>query len=443
MSTLAWPLSVIIILIVLNGLFVAAEFAIIGVRPSQMEQLAGQGHQKAAKILAVLHSSDKQNRYIATAQLGITIASLGLGMYGEPQIAHFLEPYLARLLNADPHDTLITGLGYVMAVSLLTYLHIVFGEMIPKSLALSAPGRAVFAVSQPMRVMQAVFSGPVRVLNGAGFALLRLFQIAPAEGESRLHTPQELELIVSESVEGGLLDENEQELVRNIFDFRERQVHQVMTPRPRIEAFSHDIPLPDLLEQAAQSQHSRFPVYQDNLDNIIGMIHIKDLVRYQTQTKGSFDIRLMLRSIPVVPEHYPVERLLLTFKHRRIHMAAVLDEFSGTAGLVTLEDLVEEVVGEVRDEFDFESEPLVQSAPGVLDVIGTYLLDDLQPYIDLEKMDELPDVETVNGLLMTELGRIPRAGDTLTYQQHIKFTVLAVEKLIATRVRIEYPVNTE
>jgi CBS domain containing-hemolysin-like protein len=442
-GALAVALIIITLLIILNGLYVLAEFAIIGVRSTQMEQMANEGSRVARSVLGILRSNDKQNQYIATAQLGITIASLGLGMYGEPQIAQFIEPYLAQLLGLDVHDTLIVTVGSLLAIGLLTYLHVVIGEMVPKSIALSAPDRAVLAIFQPMRVSQIFLAIPVHVLNGIGDALLKLLRISPAEAEARLHSPEELELIVSESVAGGLLDKDEKEIIRKVFDFGERQVNQVMTPRPKVQAIALDTPLPALLEQVAASQHSRFPVFDGDLDNILGVLHIKDLVRLKARSRENFDIRLVLRSIPVVPEHYPVVQLLAVFKRRRIHIAVVLDEYGGTAGIVSLEDLVEEIMGEVRDEFDLESEPLVQVSPGVLDVAGHYLLDELQEYIYLGQDDELPNVETVSGLIMTILGRVPQVGDKFTIRDKVHFTVLAVDGLTVARARIEYPVSTE
>ena len=442
LSILLVPVIVIILLIILNGLFVIAEFAIIGVRPSQIDQLANEGNKTAQGVAGILDSPEKQNRYIATAQLGITIASLGLGMYGEPQLAHFIEPYLARLLGANAHDTLITTAGYIIALTLLTYLHIVVGEMVPKSLALAAPDKAVLSISKPMGMMQTIFVWPVRLLNGIGNGLLRLFRIPSAEGQSRLHSPEELELIVSESVEGGLLNKAEEVMIRNIFDFGERQVNQVMTPRNKIEAIAHDAPLPKILQQMADSNYSRLPVYQEDLDHIIGILHVKDLVRYQTRTKGTFDIRLMLRPVPVVPENYPVGKLLTTLKRLRTHLAIVLDEFGGTAGIVTLEDLVEEVVGEVRDEFDREKEPLLELAPGVLEIAGDYLLEDLADYADLGDEKNLPDIETVGGLIMTQLGRVPQVGDQVSFH-NICFTVLAIDGLAVARARVDYPIDED
>lgn len=443
LGSLIVPLLVILALVLLNGLFVAAEFAIIGVRPTRMEQLANEGNSLARSVMAILDSGEQQNRYIATAQLGITIASLGLGMYSEPQIAHFLEPYLARLLGTTPEAALVHTVGYIVALSVLTYLHVVLGEMVPKSLALFKAERAVLLVTPPMQLIQAILIIPVRILNGMGMGLLHLFRIPPVSEQTRLHSPEELELIVEESAEGGLLNQGEEELILNIFTFSERQVNQVMMPRRKIEAIPHDIALPDLLSHVAESSHSRFPVYEQDLDHIIGVLHIKDLAWQQIRMKGSFDIRLLLRPVPVVPEHYPVEKLLAAFRHQRIHMAVVIDEFGGTAGIVTLEDLVEEVVGEVRDEFDLENEPLVQVAPGVLEVAGNYLVEDLEDYVYLGREDDLPDVETVGGLIMTELGRPPKVGDHLTYNQEIRFTVLAVDGLAVARARVEYPESRE
>lgn len=442
-STLIVPTLIIIILIIFNGLFVAAEFAIIGVRPTQMEQMASEGNRIAKTVLAILRSPEKQNSYIATAQVGITIASLGLGMYGESQISQFVEPYLARFLGVDVHETIVVTVGYIFAVSLLTYLHVVAGEMIPKSLALSAPNKAVLSVAQPMSVMQAILAIPVRILNGIGVMLLNLFRIPPAEGHERLHSPEELELIVQESAQGGLLNMAEEEMIRNIFDFAEREVHQVMTPRPKIQAIPSEMPLPEMLKLVTESNYSRFPVFEGDLDHIIGVVHIKDLVRQHLRLKGNFDIRLLLRPVHVVPEHYPVGNLLTAFKHGRHHMAIVLDEFGGTAGVITLEDLIEEVVGEVRDEFDQEKEPVVKIAAGELEVAGDLLLDDLAEYVYLGEEEDLPDVESVGGLIMAQLGRVPQPGDQVTFNDQVDFTVLAVDGLAVARARVEFPASSE
>jgi CBS domain containing-hemolysin-like protein len=443
LGTLLIPTIVIIILVLANGFFVAAEFAIIGVRPSKVEQKVEEGDRGALAVLKVLDSPAEQDRYIATAQVGITIASLGLGMYGEPKIAHFIEPYMARLFGSDIHEAWVHTVGTIIALSLMTYLHVVIGEMVPKSLALASSYNMAVLLAAPMRWIERIFGVPVRILNGIGAMLLRLLRVPPAHGHARLHSPEEIELIVAESAEGGMLNEDEHEMILKIFDFSERQVGQVMTPRPRVQAMPHDISPADLLTLVTESQHSRFPVYEGDLDHVIGILHIKDLVRQQLATKGKFDIRLVLRPAPAVPEDHPVEKLLAAFKRQHIHMAVVIDEYGGVAGIVTLEDLVEEVVGEVRDEFDVEKDPRLEIEPGVLEVAGTYLLDELKEEVYLGHDEELPDVETVGGLVVTELGRPPQVGDKVTLAGNVYFTVLDVDGLAVGRVKVEHPPKSD
>jgi len=426
---------VIALLIVFNGIYVAAEFAINGVRPTQVEERAESGEHSAKLVLNVLESPTHQSVYIATSQLGITLASLGLGMYGEPRISHIIEPPLASWLNIAPHSALITTIGYIVTLSLLTYLHVVLGEIIPKTIVLNNPTAAATGLAKLMHITEIIFKFPVLALNGLGNGILRLLNIPP--GEARLHSTEELEQIVAESAEGGLLNTEEEDLILNIFTFGERQVHQMMTPRPKIMALAIDTPLEELLTTAIESPYSRFPVYEEDLDHIIGILHLKDLVRQQLQD-SAFNLRFLLRPVPSVPEHYPAEQLLNVFKRRRLHMAVVLDEYSGTAGIVTLEDLVEEIIGEVRDEFDKkEQDPLIELAPGSLEVSGQYLLDDLQDYLTIYPPEQLPDVETVGGLIITDLGRPPQIGDKLTIN-NVHFTVLSIDGLAVSRVRIDY-----
>ncbi len=351
-STLIVPIIIIIILIAFNGLFVAAEFALVGVRPSRMDQLADEGNSVAAKIVHILDSRERKDQYIATAQLGITIASLGLGMYGEPQIGHFIEPYLARLLGIDPHAAVIHTAGYLIALSMLTYLHVVVGEMIPKSLALTVADKTLMWVYRPMQMTGFVLGIPVRILNGIGNLLLRLFRVPPASGEDRLHTTEELEILVTESAEGGLLKEEEQEMLLNIFDFGDRQVNQVMTLRDNIQAISHDASIDDIFDTVVNSRHSRFPVYENDLDHIIGVVHFKDFVKVHLDGAQNYQISELLKPLPAVAGTHKIEDMLEEFQMQHLHFAVVLDEDGKTAGIVTLEDIVEEILGEIRDEFD-------------------------------------------------------------------------------------------
>ncbi len=435
-QTLLLPTLVIAVLVFLNGVYVAAEFAINGVRPTQVEELSEAGNRTAQIVVDTLDSAPKQSMYIATSQLGITLASLGLGMYGEPQISHFIEPFLAQWLHVEPEASIVNTIGYIVALSMLTYLHVVLGEIVPKTIVLNNPAAAALALAQPMRITEFIFSVPVRVLNGLGNGLLRLMKLPPGDG--RLHSTEELEQIVTESAEGGLLNEEEEDLILNIFTFGERQVHQVMTPRPRIEALAIDTPLDELMDTITNSQYSRFPVYEEDLDHIIGILHLKDVIRQQLLQNTPFNLKFLLRPVPSVPEHYPAAQLLNAFKRRRLHMAIVLDEFGGTAGIVTLEDLVEEIIGEVRDEFDKkEEDPLIELGPGSLEVSGQYLLEDLEDYVHIGTATELPDVETVGGLIITALGRPPQIGDKLTLNG-INFTVISIDGLAVERVRIDF-----
>ena len=407
----------------------------IGVRPSRLQQLAEEGNAAAARVLDIREHQGKQDSYIATAQIGITIVTIVLGMYGEPTIAHFLEPRIVALVPSISEE-LVHTISLLVVLSLLTYLHVVVGEMVPKSLALGRAERVVLAINRPMLAIQAVFMPLVRVLNGVGRLVLWIFRVPSAEGHSRAHTPEELEQIVSESTEGGLLKEEEEEMIRNIFDFSDRLAGQVMTPRPQVQAIPVDMPYAELVDLVADSRHSRFPVYQDDRDHIIGILHIKDLVQMALDSPEDVNVRRMLRPAPAVPEDQPLTKLLAAFKRLRIHMAIVLDEFGGMAGIVTLEDLVEEIVGEVRDEFDTEQEPLVEIAPGVLEMVGTYLVTDLTERVNLGEEEDLPDVETVGGLVVAGLGRPPQPGDTCLYGTNVQFEVLATEGFAVTRVRL-------
>ena len=431
------PMLIILLLVIINGVFVAAEFAIIGVRDTQMEQMADEGNVVAGNVLKILELRPQLDHYIATAQLGITLASLGLAMYGEPAIGHFVEPYLETLGGVTPSTA--ATISYIIALALLTYLHVVLGEMVPKALALANPSAMALSLDRMMRLTGSLFGYPVRFLNHVGNLLLRLFRIPPAQGHERLMAAEELELIVAESTEGGLIEADEQKIIRNIFDFSERIVGQVMTPRRRVQALAVNYEQAELIRVVTESRHSRFPVYDTDFDHIVGILHLKDLLRLTLRPNGPFDLRLILRTAPEVPEDYRVDRLLAAFKKERLHMAIVRDEFGGLAGVVTLEDLVEEIVGEVRDEFDVEREPYDKKGPGHLEVSGDYLLDDLSDDVFLGEDDELPDVETVGGLIVALLGRPPVNGDIVTFQNNIRFTILDTDNLAVMRARVEYP----
>lgn len=427
---------IIALLILVNGVFVASEFSIIGVRPTRIEQLAKEGSRTATWVAGILTDRNKTDRYIATAQLGITLASLGLGMYAEPAIAHLIEDPLYNWFGLE--GTIVHTISFVIALSLITYLHVVIGEMVPKSVALQNPEGAVLRLATLMLLAGKLFSLPVTFLNRIGLWTLRLVRIPPPSEGSRLYSLDELELLFSESFAEGLLDQHEQELVSNILGFRDERVDQIMTPRPAMTAVPLDIEESELLALFETVPFSRLPVYRHTVDDILGVIHLKDLVRQQL-SQDPFEVQAMLRPVPFVPESLPVKTLLSQLQRKGQQAAIVLDEHGGTLGLVTMEDILEEVVGEVRDEFDVEDDPLRIVAPGHLVVRGTVQLADLESFVPIGAGEY--DVQTVGGLLWTELDRRPKLGDQVTIG-NATLRVEAMAGLAVTRVSIVFPPET-
>jgi CBS domain containing-hemolysin-like protein len=427
------PLTIIALLIVVNGLFVAAEFSIISARKSRMEQLAAVGNQTAGWVRGVMADSRRTDRWIATAQLGITLASLGLGMYGEPAIGHLIEEPLHDWFGLS--SGAVHTVSFVFALGLITYLHVVVGEMVPKSLALQAPESTVLPLARLMRWAGRLFSIPVTVLNWIGLVVLRVLRIPPPAKSSRLYTADDLEHIISESSAGGLVEDFEQELAINIFGFSERQVEEVMTHRISIRGLAITASAAEIEQIVANAPFSRLPVYENSIDDIVGVLHIKDFVRQQLSDEP-YDLRALLQEVSFVPETLAVGELLAIFRSQHQHMAIVIDEFGGTLGLVTLEDLIEEVVGEVRDEFDLEEEPpIVAVAPGHIEVQGAVLLEDISDFVAIDRHGH--DVHTIGGLVMAELSRKPVVGDQVKLE-NATLRVEAVERLAITRVSIHY-----
>ena len=437
-TALVIPIIVIIVLVLINGFFVSAEFAMLGSRASRMERLADGGDDSARHMLGIIESSERQNSYLATAQLGITVVTLGLAMYGEPAIGHYIEPFLESMLG-DVSPELLHTISYFIALAILTYLHVVIGEMVPKSIALSTPNQLAITLDPAMKVLQKILDWPIRILNGIGNLLLRAFRISAAAGHSRLYSAEEIEQLVTESTEGGLIAEEAEEMIRRIFDFSERTVGMVMTPRRKIQAIPIEMEWDELVQLVIDSHHSRLPVYDGDLDHVVGTLYLKDLVRRYVESDQPATVREMMRpDLPIVPEDHSAEQMLLTFKSERLHQAIVLDEFGGVVGLVTLEDLVEEIVGEVRDEFDVEAEPYITLSPGVLEMTGDYLIEDLREQVFLGDK-ELPDVDTVGGLIVTMLGRPPRNLDVVTIGDNVTMTVIEIDGRAVSRAKVEFP----
>lgn len=429
------PVGIIALLILANAFFVAAEFSLVAVPHTRVAQEAERGRMGAGYLRGVLDDPQRLNLYLATAQVGITAASLGLGMYGEHVVAEWLLHPLARLGRlAEPvAHTIATAL----AIAFLTYLHVVLGEMVPKSLAIQYAETSAFRLANPMRVVQKLTWPLVAALNGLGNAVVRLLGIPPAAAQARLFSAQELEYLVEESAEGGLMEREEELFIQNIFDLRERTVGNVMTPRTHIVGIEITAAEAEVLALACEGRYSRYPVYREDLDDIVGVLHVKTLARQQANRSAQpFDLSALLRPVLFVPESLPLDQMLTRFRREHSQMAIVLDEYGGTAGLITLEDVIEEVVGEILDEFDEERPPVEEVAPGLLRARGDLLVEELNQLYDLEM--EHPEADTVGGLVMALLGRVAQPKDTVE-AQGVVFEVEAVRGLAVESVLVRLP----
>jgi CBS domain containing-hemolysin-like protein len=413
-------LVIITALILLNGIFVAAEFAIVGAPRAAIERRAATGDRLARAVQRVLEDPRQQDRYIATAQLGITLASLGLGMYGE----HVLAEGMFHLIGGRglPEWLVSHAVASVLAVAILTYFHIVVGEMIPKSLALQHAERMVLWITRPMIWTRNLFYPFVIGLNAVGNLVLHLFGVNRQEhSPDQYYTPEELQLIVQESEQVGVLRAESGRMLQELFEFGDLTAGEIMVPRVRVSGIRLGTTPAQIRDLLGRSPHTRYPVYEGDLDHILGMVHIKDLlgVLLRNEVIG----RAHARPLPLVPETAELDSVLSTMRRERTQMVIVLDEHGGTAGVVTLEDLFEEVVGDIEE--GPEGPPDVyRDADGRLRVPGTMRIDELGQEFNLELEHE--DVDSVSGLVLMLLGRPPDVGDSVRYSR-LQFTVTAVK----------------
>lgn len=413
------PVIIIVVLIFLNGIFVAAEFAIIGVPRAAIERRAVAGEPGAALVQAILRDPLQQDRYIATAQLGITLASLGLGMYGEPILAEWLAGGLEEM-GASRWIAAHT-VASALAIAILTYFHIVIGEMVPKSLALMHAESTALWITRPMLWAKFATYPLVITLNGLGAAILRAMGIERRLTSGHYHTAEELQLIVEESEESGVLNPAAGQMVRELLELREQTAERVMVPRVHVTGIPLGASPEELATIVSSTHHTRYPVFEGTLDQIIGLIHIKEVLRLlvinRPLQQGD------LRPLSFVPETALVDTVLAAMRRAHTHMVVVIDEYGGTAGIVSIEDLCEEVVGEIGEEPGASITTFVDSE-GSLHVPGPWRLDEVSEQLGLELSHE--EVDTLGGLVLHLLGREPRVGDIVTYEG-IAITVAALE----------------
>jgi CBS domain containing-hemolysin-like protein len=412
-------LAAVVALVAMNAFFVAAEFALVGARRTRLEEQAQAGDRKARMAFDAVQHLD---RYISATQLGITLASLGLGWIGKPALAGLLDLLFGGL--PSPLDFLASHTAAVaIAFTTISVLHIILGELVPKALALLYPEDVSRWVVVPLVGFTWLMAGPILVLNGTANWLLRLAKVEPPGSHERLHSPEEIRMLVEQSGEGGSLRDRDARLLEGVFEFSEKTVIEVMTPRTEMSALEADRTVEEAADAVAEAGRSRYPVYTDSLDEIVGVVHAKDILRALRDGPGTPLARVM-RPPLFVPGTREVEDVLADMKRLKVHLAVVLDEYGGTAGLVTMEDLLEEIVGEIFDEHDEEEQVAVVPADGTETLDGAMPISEFNDQFGTELDDT--DYTTIGGYLFGILGRLPRVGDRVTVAQ-MQFEIVAMD----------------
>ena len=403
---LAWlNLLMALVLVGLNGFFVAAEFALVRVRESRIVQLEQEGSARAGVVRETLRDLDSN---LSVCQVGITVASLALGWVGEPAVSHLIEPILAGIGVAS--DRVVTVVSVIIGFGVITYAHLVFGEQAPKYYSIQRAERVSLWISRPLNLFRLVLRPVVWVVNASTNFILRPWGIRLGK-EMEAHSEEELRIMISSSTASGVLDPEEREYLNNIFDFGDRVAREIMVPRPDIEALTSDAPLAELAEKAAFGRYTRYPVYEEDLDNILGAVHVKDLFRAAGEDPSGFDIREVVRECLVVPENKPIEQILREFQTRKLQMAIVIDEWGSVEGLITIEDVLEEIVGEIQDEFDEGEAAIELISDGLFAIDGRIPITEVNEHFDLDLPHE--DFDTIGGYVLGSLGRPPEAGDSV------------------------------
>lgn len=418
----------VIFLVFLNGFFVASEFALVKVRGTRLSQLVNEGN-KRAKIAQ--HVTSKLDAYLSACQLGITLASLGLGWVGEPAIAHLMVEPLMAYLGAP--DYLISPVSFGIAFGIITILHIVLGELAPKSIAIfKAEGTALW-LSGPLMLFYRLTYPAIFVLNGMANALLRMIGIAPASEHDASHTEEEIRILMKESQKSGHIDENELTLVENIFNFSERVAREVMIPRTMIQCLYTDLSFEENLDIIIKTRHTRYPLAQEEKDRIIGIVHATDIYHaILLHGKDKIDMESMIRPVPHVPEAMEISQVLKVMQKEKVQIVIVVDEYGGTAGIISMEDIMEEIVGEIQDETKLERDE-VEVSDEQTSVDGRLLIEKVNELFGLDILDD--EFDTIAGWIYSQLNSQPRVGQSVQYQD-IRFEIAEVEHLRIHRVNI-------
>jgi magnesium and cobalt exporter, CNNM family len=408
--TLLFELVAVGVLILLNAFFVAAEYGLVTARRTRIVELHHQGNRRARDVLRITSDPPK---FIAAMQLGVTLTSLGIGALGEQALSHAFDDVMATLL------------AVLLAYLILTFLHVVIGELVPKGIALGhSEGTALF-VSAPVRGFFILLRPLIWFLQRSTEVVLRWLGLQPPGAEDDVHSEAELRMLVSQSTQHGELEQQEQEMLYKVFDFADKEASDVMVPRPEVVALSIDLPPEQCLEAVMDSPYTRYPVYRETLDNVVGILHVRDLFAAM-RDRGMHEVKVedLIRPAHVVPETKDLAALLAEFRRANQHMAIVVDEYGEMEGIVTLEDLLEEIVGDIEDEFDLPDESIEQVDDDTIRVDGTFPIDDFNERFHATLPDE--DYHTLAGFVFGLLGRQPEVGDDISHDG-IRFDVLEVE----------------
>jgi CBS domain containing-hemolysin-like protein len=394
-----------LVLVGLNAFFVAAEFALVRVRDSRIQQLEQEGSARAGVVRDALRDLDA---YLSVCQVGITMASLGLGWVGEPAVAHLIEPVL-EAVNVTS-ERAVSIIAFVLGFAIITYAHLVFGEQAPKYFSIQRAEETSLWISRPLRFFMILFSPLVWLVNASTNFILRPWGIKLGE-EMEAHSEEELRIMISSSAASGELEPEERDYINNVFDFGDRVAREIMVPRPDIEALKVDSPLPEMVDAGVFGRYTRYPVFEEDLDHVLGAVHVKDLLRASRENPDEFDVRSVIRDCLVIPENKPIEQILKEFQQRKLQMAIVIDEWGSVEGLITIEDVLEEIVGEIQDEFDEGEAEIEEIGDGVYAVDGRIPITDVNEYFGLDLPHE--DFDTIGGYVLGSLGRPPEPGDTV------------------------------
>ena len=430
-STIIINWIIVFLLLLVNAFFVAAEFAIVRARKTRIEQLTKEGNVDAKIALKAL---EDVNFFIAAVQVGVTIASIGIGWFGSPTVEKMLAPMLVNVPYA--HSYIAQIVTAVIAFVFITFLHVLIGEQVPKCVALQYPEKITLYVAKPMDLFMTLSKPFVWLLNKSCNGILKAFRIPVNPSLKTVHTIDDLDMLVETSYDEGVLNETEKDIFHNVFQFSDLTAHEVMTPRTDMICVPVDMPLEELNNLALENQYTRYPVYEGDIDHITGFIHVKDL--FQLSLKNEIcPIDKIQRKIELVPETITLDKLVIMFKKTRSQMAVVVDEFGGTSGIITLEDVLEEIFGDVQDEFDIDEEIDIQEVmPDIYEANGTMRLDELAKFFDVPVEDlEVEDVDTIAGLVVKELERIAVVGDEVKYGD-FEFRVKEVDGARITKIQL-------